>query len=67
MLLYAGRHRVRRTLSRDDVGNQARFLMSHFIHDRISTEGVDETPEADALVEPGTPSGSELIPFALLK
>lgn len=48
----------KRQLSKDDIGNQARVLLNHFIHDRISREqGEEQVPSTEELQEPGTPTG----------
>ncbi|VDI37574.1 Hypothetical predicted protein, partial [Mytilus galloprovincialis] len=47
----------KRQLSKDDIGNQARVLLNHFIHDRISREqGEEQVPSTEELQEPGTPT-----------
>ena len=51
------RRPIRRQLSRDDIGNQARYLLTQFIHDRVSASGYPQAPASDSLIEPGTPSG----------
>ncbi|CAC5354874.1 BAX [Mytilus coruscus] len=51
----------KRQLSKDDIGNQARVLLNHFIHDRISREqGEEQVPSTEELQEPGTPTGPPL-------
>ncbi|XP_074659991.1 apoptosis regulator BAX-like isoform X2 [Tubulanus polymorphus] len=49
--------RLQRSLSRHDIGNQSRFLLHQFIHERLTDEGLRNAPDLDTLVEPGTPSG----------
>ena len=46
-----------RQLSRDDIGNQARFLLSQFIHDRMETDNISDVPDQSALIQPETPTG----------
>ncbi|KAI0213840.1 Apoptosis regulator BAX [Lamellibrachia satsuma] len=48
---------LNRSISRYDIGNQARLLMSQFIHDRMQVDGFSNAPTPDVLIEPGTPSG----------
>ncbi|XP_064635426.1 apoptosis regulator BAX-like isoform X2 [Lineus longissimus] len=52
-----GRPRIERSLSRHDVGNQARYLLNQFIQDRMRSGGYPEVPSEDVLIEPGTPAG----------
>lgn len=51
-----GERRYERNLNPDDIGNQARFLLTRFIHDRLEQNGND-APEADNLRAPDTPAG----------
>ena len=39
------------------MGNQARFLMTRFIYDRLRADGYEDVPQAEQLIEPGTPNG----------
>ncbi|KAK2186306.1 hypothetical protein NP493_206g01001 [Ridgeia piscesae] len=48
---------IKRTISRFDVGNQARLLLSQFVHDRMQSDGFLNAPTSEVLIEPGTPSG----------
>lgn len=48
---------IQRSISRFDVGNQARLLLSQFIHDRMQADGYSKAPTSEVLIEPGTPSG----------
>ena len=48
---------LKRSVSRDDVGNQARLLLCQFVHDRMEADGFTKGPSTDTLVETGTPSG----------
>jgi len=50
-----GRH-YERHLSRNDIGNQARFLLTRFIHDRLEQSG-NPAPQAEQLRAPDTPAG----------
>ena len=59
-VFHSGKKRkasLKRSISRYDVGNQARLLMSQFIHDRMQVDGFSNVPTSDVLIEPGTPSG----------
>ena len=66
MFSETGRRRQRqhleRHLSRDDVGNQARVLLSRFIHDRLVDEGQGNVGP-DQMIEPGTPAGDIIYLF----
>lgn len=44
-------------LNRDDVGNQARFLLNKFIYERMVADGFETPLEESNLVEPDTPTG----------
>ena len=48
---------LKRSVSRYDVGNQARLLLCQFVHDRMEADGFTKSPSSDTLVETGTPSG----------
>ena len=51
---------MQRNLSRDDIGNQGRYLLGQFIHDRLRADGYLDAPELDHLIEPGTPTGTSM-------
>ena len=54
---------IKRTISRFDVGNQARLLLSQFVHDRMQSDGFLKAPTSEVLIEPGTPSGEQNYSF----
>ena len=58
---FVGRPRIRRNLSRDDIGNQGRYLLGRFVHDRLVADGHIDAPEINHLIEPGTPTGRSLL------
>lgn len=49
--------RIRRQLSRDDIGNQGRVLLNDFIVERMRGDNVQSELRQEELLEPGTPSG----------
>ncbi|CAH1785491.1 unnamed protein product [Owenia fusiformis] len=52
------RQPLHRHLSRDDIGNQARYLLNDFIHHRMQRDGIEDIP--DDLIAPGTPRGPHI-------
>lgn len=42
---------------RQQIGDQARVLMTHFIRDRIQQDGIGDQLREEDLYEPGTPQG----------
>lgn len=60
--LISGQREIERQLSRDDIGNQARYLLTQFIHDRLEENGMRDAPAAEVLIDPGTPTGNHYNP-----
>lgn len=56
---YGRGRRVHRQLSTNDIGNQARYLINSFVHDRLASDGL-QAPEVSELIEPNTPQGPEI-------
>ena len=54
---FSGGRKIRRQLSRDDIGNQGRVLLNDFIVDRMRGDNVQGDLRQEELLEPGTPSG----------
>ena len=44
-------------LTYDDIANQSRQLLTHFVHDRLKIDGIECPVSAKMLIEPGTPAG----------
>ena len=61
LLADKSRPKYERHLSRDDVGNQARVLLSQFIHDRLQADHSPARLSTNEFVQPGTPTGMYLV------
>lgn len=56
VFLAKGPHK-KKELTPSDISNQGRTLLVHFIHDRMTKDGVQTTLSDTEMVAPETPSG----------